>query len=303
METLWSFCHDAFSAEPQKVKKFSQSTENIFRGTLMRIFLSLILLASPVFSAELLNVGGKVMMVDFTSKRVELDVPANRGIEADSRVCLQGRGEVKQSLDLKCGKILSVADRTVLVEITKGGLTFQLGEVVNVITENKAPVEQRMIASYYDNLTGQAPARSGVAAGMSFGFNYFFPSVHLEYAVSHQVTLGVLGLLGDSQSNNRRSKTYGGLLGLTVYTPQPTLGLHFEFLVGAYNSTVTIATIEESTSSIVGAGLVGWKGFLSDQIHYRVSGGAQYVANQKRTQLLDFSSVLPFFRAEVGFSL
>lgn len=269
----------------------------------MKIVFSLIMLAIPSFGAELLNVGGKVMMVDFGTKRVELNVPAYRGIEAESRVCLQGRGEVKQSLDLKCGKILSADQQTVLVEITKGGLTFQLGEVVSVITENKAPMEQRMIASYYDNLTGQAPARSGVSAGMTFGLTYFFPSVHLEYAVSHQVTLGVMGLLGDSQSNNRRSQTYGGLLGVTVYMPQPTLGLHFEFLVGAYRSTVTIATLEEATSSIVGAGVVGWKGYLSEQIHYRVSAGAQYVANQTNPQLLDFSNLLPFFRAEVGFSL
>ena len=269
----------------------------------MKYLFSFLVLISPSFGAELLNVGGKVMMVDFGAKRVELQVAAYKGIEADTRVCLQGRGEVKQAMDLKCGKILSVDEQNVLVEITKGGLTFQLGEVVNVITENKAPVEQRMIASYYDSMTGQAPARSGVSAGMSFGLTYFFPSVHLELALSHQVTLGILGLLGDSQSNNRRSQTYGGLVGVTFYTPQPTLGLHFEFLVGTYQSTVTIATIEESTSSLVGAGLVGWKGHLSEQIHWRASAGAQYVSNQSNPQLLDFSSVLPFFRAEVGFSL
>ncbi|NBT59291.1 hypothetical protein EBT16_10965, partial [bacterium] len=156
--------------------------------------------------------------------------------------------------------------------------------------------------SYYDSMTGQLPARSGVAGGMTFGLNYFFPSVHVEFAVSHAVSLGITGVYGDSQANNTRNKTYGGLLGLTIYTPQPALGLNFELLAGVYKSEASFGVIKEEVESIMGAALIGWKGYFSEQFHYRVNAGAQYVSNQTKASLLDFSSVLPFFRAEIGVS-
>ncbi|MFM8268918.1 MAG: hypothetical protein ACKN9V_01925, partial [Pseudomonadota bacterium] len=232
----------------------------------------------------------------------ELWVPAYRGIASETRVCLQGKTETKQILDLKCGKVLSVDKQNVLVEVTKGGLNFQLGEMVTVLTENRAIGEERMVASYYDALSGQMPARTGVAAGMTFGLNYFFPSVHFEFAVSPAVTLGLLGIYGDSQSNNSRNKTYGGLASVTYYTPQPSLGLNFELLFGGYNSNVSYGVVGEEVTSIAVAGLVGWKGYLSEQFHYRLNAGAQYVSNRKTPQYLDFASVLPFFRVEVGVS-
>jgi hypothetical protein len=265
----------------------------------------LFLLLTAAFSAhavDILNVSGKVMVVDFTSKRVELIVPNYRGVASDTRVCLQGKTQTKQILDLKCGKIVSVDKQRVLVEVTKGGLEFKLGEIVTVLTENHSVGQERMLASYYDNLTGQMPARTGLAAGMTFGLNYFFPSVHLEFAVSPSVTLGVLGIYGDSQSNNSRNKTYGGLASVTYYTPQPSLGLNFELLFGAYNSNVSYGAVGEEITSIAVAGLVGWKGYLSEQFHYRLNLGAQYISNQTTPKYLDFANVLPFFRAEVGVS-
>lgn len=265
----------------------------------------LFLVLTVSFSAlavDILNVSGKVMVVDFTSKRVELFVPAYKGIAPETRVCLQGKTQTKQILDLKCGKVASVDKQKVLVDITKGGLTFKLGEIVTVLTENRALGEERMLASYYDALTGQMPARTGLATGMTFGLNYFFPSVHLEVAVSPSVTLGVLGVYGDSQSNNSRNKTYGGLVSVTYYTPQPSLGLNFELLLGAYNSNISYGAVGEEVTSIAGALLIGWKGYFSEQFHYRLNAGAQYVSNQKTAQYLDFSNVLPFFRAEVGVS-
>jgi hypothetical protein len=90
----------------------------------------LFLLLTAAFSAhavDILNVSGKVMVVDFTAKRVELIVPNYRGVASDTRVCLQGKTQTKQILDLKCGKIVSVDKQRVLVEVTKGGLEFQLG--------------------------------------------------------------------------------------------------------------------------------------------------------------------------------
>ncbi|NBV50061.1 hypothetical protein EBR78_02440 [bacterium] len=269
----------------------------------MKYALLFLLGSVHLYGAELLNVKGKVMEVDFGAKRVELYVPAYRGISPETRVCLQGSTDKKQVLDLKCGKVLSVNQQKVQVEVTKGGLSFALGEFVNMITENRSNAQDRMIASYYDNLSGQTPSRSGLAAGMTFGLTYFFPSVHLELALSHAVTLGVTGIYGDAQSNNTRNKTYGGLLGLTYYTAQPALGLHFEVLAGMYNSQVTFTgSVSEKIDSLVGAALVGWKGYLSEQFHYRVNAGAQYVSNQRTPQFLDFSNVLPFFRAEVGVS-
>jgi len=270
----------------------------------MKHFLFLLVFCSiGSFAVELLNVGGKIMVVDYGSRQVELYVPSYRGVAENSRVCLQGKTSTKQVLDLKCGKVLTVDRQRVLVQVNKGGLNFRLGEVVNVLTENNFTGSERMLASYYDSLTGQMPARSGLAAGMSFGLNYFFPSVHAELAVSHAVTLGVTGIYGDSQSNNTRNKTYGGLLGVTYYTPQPALGLNFEFLVGAYHSDVVFGPgVGEQITSIVAAGLIGWKGYFSETFHYRASAGAQYIANQDNPQYLDFSNVLPFFRAEIGVS-
>lgn len=266
-----------------------------------QIFL-LLTLAFAAQAVDILNVSGKVMVVDFTTKRVELLVPAYKGIAADTRVCLQGKTQTKQILDLKCGKVVSVNQQNVWVEINKGGLTFQLGETVNVLTENRSVGQERMLASYYDVTSGQMPARTGLAAGMTFGLNYFFPSVHLEVAVSPSVTIGALGIYGDSQSNNSRNKTYGGMLSLAYYLPQPAVGLNFELLLGAYNSNVNYGVVSEEITSIAGAALVGWKGYLSDQFHYRLNAGAQYVSNQQTPKYLDFANVLPFFRAEVGFS-
>lgn len=263
------------------------------------------LLASLVtvsYAAEVVNVSGKVMLVDFNQKRVELFVPAYKGLTAGSRVCLQGKTEVKQHMDLKCGKLLSVDKQKTVVEVAKGGMTFQLGQVISVLSENKMVGEERMIASYYDSMTGQMPARNGLAAGMTFGLNYFFPSVHLEFATSPSVTFGVLGVYGDSQSNNTRNKTYGGLFSFTYYAPQPSLGLNFELLGGAYSSLVEIGSSSETITSYVGAALLGWKGFLAENLHYRVSAGAQYVSNSTTPQFLNYSGVMPFFRAEVGVS-
>lgn len=263
----------------------------------------LVFLSAESFAVELLNVGGKIMVVDYGSKQVELYVPSYRGVAENSRVCLQGKTSTKQVLDLKCGKVLSVDKQRVLVQVNKGGLNFRLGEVVNMLTENNFTGNERMLASYYDSLTGQMPARSGLAAGMSFGLTYFFPSVHAELAVSHAVTLGVTGIYGDSQSNNSRNKTYGGMLGLTYYSPQPALGLNFELLLGAYRSDVVYGPgVGEEITSFMAAGLIGWKGYFSETFHYRASAGAQYVSNQEDPDYLDFANVLPFFRAEIGVS-
>jgi hypothetical protein len=276
--------------------------DRAFRKTHMRYLILSFLIAVTAQAADILNISGQVMMVDFTAKRVELNVPAFRGVSAESRVCLQGKTETKQILDLKCGKILSVDQEKVLVEITKGGLSFKLGEFVTVLTENRAVGEERMLASYYDVSSGQLVARSGVGAGMTFGLNYFFPSVQLELAVSRVATLGITGVYGDSQSNNSRQKTGGGLLSLTFYLPQPTLGLNFELIGGYYSSTVFIGTLAENTNSLMGAALMGWKGFMGRDFHYKVSAGAQYVSNQTEAKYLDFNNVLPFFRAQIGVS-
>jgi len=256
-----------------------------------------------LFAADILNVAGKVVVVDFTNKRVELEVPAYKGIASDTRVCLQGAGHVRQVLDLKCGKVLAVNEERVWVEITKGGLSFKLGEMVSVLTENKSPLSNRMVASYYDRVTGQLPSKSGIAGGMTFGLTYFFPSVHVELSLSPGWSLGVIGLYGDSQSNNSRNKTYGGLLDITYYAPQPTLGLHFDLLFGYYKSQINIGGLGvDDIDSIMGAALVGWKGYFSQELYYRINAGAQYVSNQQRPVSLDFANVLPFFRAEVGVS-
>ena len=263
--------------------------------------LVLILITTSVFAADILNVAGKVMVVDFTNKRVELEVPAYRGIASDTRVCLQGSGQLKQALDLKCGKVLSVDNEKVWVEINKGGLSFKLGEMVSVLTENKSPLGERMVASYYDRVTGEIPSKSSVAGGMTFGLTYFFPSVHVELSLAPNWSVSAVGLYGESQSNNSKNRTFGTLLGVTYYTPQPTLGLHFDFLLGYYNSQITIGSLMvDDVDSIMGAALVGWKGYLSQELYYRLNAGAQYISNQQSPNSLDFSSVLPFFRAEVG---
>ncbi|NBX93140.1 MAG: hypothetical protein EB078_07375 [Proteobacteria bacterium] len=267
----------------------------------MQKFLFLISMFMGVAQAgEILTVKGKVMLVDFSAKHVELTVPAYRLLTVGGKICLQGTTETKGVMDLKCGKVLAMYKDKALVEISKGGMSFQLGEFVSILTENKVASADRMIASYYDTTTGETPARSGIAAGMSFGLNYFFPSVHAEFEVSPAVTIGVVGIYGDSQSNNNRNKTYGGLLSVTYYTPQPTLGLNFEFLTGVYSSDIQIGTASEQITSIVGAALVGWKGYLSDQFFYRGSAGTQYVHNTQDASYLNFSGFFPYFRAEVG---
>jgi len=127
-------------------------------------------------------------------------------------------------------------------------------------------------------------SRFQVSGGARFASTYFFPSLHIEYAVVEKYSLGVLPFVGGKSTDGGfESQVFGVLVTANYFNRSYFKGLWLQGGVGYLSVSHTSATDSESSASVIVTGTAGYRERLLPHLTLGVAGGFQFarrVANR-----------------------
>ncbi len=135
----------------------------------------------------------------------------------------------------------------------------------------------------YDKVEGVTTPGWQLSGGISAGFTFFYPMVHLQKTIGSYVSLGLMPIYFKASGSTTSVGAFGGYLTFNYYGNEYFRGFWTQVGIGAYKFSASNSTLEEKATSIAVFSTVGWRGYWDLGLNVGVGAGLQYVQDPKFT--------------------
>ncbi len=174
--------------------------------------------------------------------------------------------------------------------------------LVTVTKQSRQPTSTEQLADTYNNLPKQTLS---LALGITAGFNYYYPDLHVQLALGRDVSIGLQPMFASYSNSSSGVTAFGSYLTATYYyTHAAFRGFMFEGGAGLFHINANTSTASSSQTAFGGKLTTGWRGHaLWDLgLDIGVEAGFQYVSSSTNVVNLSFSGFLPLISAYVAYS-
>jgi hypothetical protein len=145
-----------------------------------------------------------------------------------------------------------------------------------------------------------------VSLGLQAGFNYFYPVLHVQWALNDALSLGLMPVYFNCNLTDSSVSGFGGFVTLNYYyTHFPFRGFFVQGGVGFYSLSVNYVGGSEQMSPLATELSLQWRGkaYWGMPLDIGVGVGGQYLFPTNAPVSIGFSGILPMFTAYLGFSI
>ncbi len=239
-----------------------------------------------------------------TTSALLLSTESGEAFHEGDQVCAESEGKT-----LACGPVVKRVGSKIAMKITKlaRGAALSSGQTVGIRKMQRTPASQTA-ASAMLSMHQQHTASErnwALTLGGNAGLNYFYPMAHAEVDVGSQVTLGVMPLFFYQAGTSSQAVGFGGFLTAGYYFGRSTFeGLGVLGGAGAYSLGLTFEDTEETALALAGIALLQYRHqFGKSAWNVGLGAGIQYVLVSTDRIALNFSGLLPYFTAYIGWVL
>ncbi len=256
----------------------------------MKIFLLILIIGFSANAAEVLRLGAtqKVMAISHDS--------AGRWLAGD-KACV-----IQEGRELACGEVIKVTEEAAILRLEAPNQDIVRGDFVKRKQKLRRPsalinsIEVKPEASDHGNVN------FGITAGLSAGFNYFFPMVHFQYAPSTNFVIGAMPIYFRAATTDATVGAMGGFLTLNFFPKENFHGIWLQAGGGALSFTLTSATLVEKVNSPAGFATVGYRARFEENLTMGVAAGGQYIRDPAfESAELKSVNLQPLMLIDVGF--
>ena len=250
-------------------------------------------LSSAVFANPV-----KVLSVDARTRQITIAYDSvSRWSPSDELCVFRGRAKVT------CGTVTEASLSRVWIRVASRD-QVHVGDWVTLRPSSRAPAAESsedMIEKY-----NESPSND-ISAGLTAGFNYFFPMVAYQRKIGDNFALGLMPMYVNFDTSGSTVKAWGGFLTASYYyTHFPFRGLSFEAGGGFYSIQSQVGNnLGSNYTQPAGMAQVQWRGRASWELglDIGVGAGVQYLF-QPSTPIAqnNFSGLLPMFTLSLGYS-
>jgi len=197
-----------------------------------------------------------------------------------------------------CGRIAKIADNRMLLNLTDDGARrLRNGDYVVLNANNRVPaaIEAKVGLPRHDTVD--------IGLGVAGGFNYFYPTLKLGFALSRDISLGIEPLYVTFSQATTSVKLYGGFITVNYFfTPPVFRGFYLTGGAGVYSLSLADAGLTENVSPFAFEALLQWRGggHWSLGLDISLGAGVQYVPTTTVFLTTNFQGVLPLFTLTLG---
>jgi hypothetical protein len=143
----------------------------------------------------------------------------------------------------------------------------------------------------------------GNLSDLTVGFNYIYPTIHYQQAVSDHFTLGLMPIYLSTPTGTGTLTGLGGYLTLNYYGLEAFHGLWIQAGGGAYSLNTNVAGASYNYFSPAVVGTVGYRWYWESGLNFGFGVGVQYLFSSNPSGAsLDFSGLLPSIAMDIGFA-
>lgn len=259
-------------------------------------WIQLVLLFGVIGSTAFADDKVQVLSVDQHNKLVTVTYdPKMRWAPRDS-LCL-----FTQQKTTVCGTISTASQNELQIQAKDGEINFERGAWVTLRRLNRSNASlssTELIEQQTDSKTHD------IAIGIATGFNYFFPTLHLQQAVDKNISIGLMPLFVDYSVDTSNVTAWGAFATVSYYyTHFPFRGFYGTLGGGFYDIHASVGSSSESHTQGAAQATISWRGRASWELglDIGVSAGVQYVFPVQRTLTTDFSGLLPLLMVSLGY--
>lgn len=220
------------------------------------------------------------------------------------QVCAESEGKT-----LACGPIVKRVGNKVAMKIAKlaRGAALSSGQTVGLRKMQRTPASSTAASAMMSMRQQQSTSERtwALSVGGSAGFNYLYPMVHAELDLGGRFTLGAMPLFFYQAGTSSQAIGIGGFLTAGYYFG-PTTFQRLGVMMGAgvYSLGLTFEDVEETALAFAGVAQLQYRyQFGKSSWNAGVGAGIQYVLVSTDRIALNFSGLLPYFTAYVGWVL
>ncbi len=201
-----------------------------------------------------------------------------------------------------CGKITGLVKNAAVIFLKETNFAPNPGLEIAIRPSEKVPSSTASVSESFNKSSSLA---MGIAAGVTAGANYFYPSLHVQVVIAREWTLGLMPMFARSYNSTSSLTGVGGYLTASYYHTHSALrGLEFELGAGAFGLSGTTPTLTQNLLAPGVKATVGWRGrALWDLgLDLGVAAGIQYLWTPANSLQITFAGLLPLLNAYVGYS-
>lgn len=256
---------------------------------MFRLISLIMILCVGLEAAEVLRVGRSQKVIAISQDRVR---PFRKG----DRICVISEERV-------CGVILKAARRGAIVRLEKAGTFVSRGDLVELqggktrpsrrATRRSVPrppeavaappsrAVRRPSAKLLDSTQmsdgAKNPPSFNLSGGISAGFTYFYPMVHMQFGLSSYLSVGMMPLYYKASVEDSSVQAFGGMITLNYHGNEYFRGFWAQLAAGFQSFTATTLSSEESGSGLSVLATAGWRGYWDLGLNVGVGAGFQFV--------------------------
>lgn len=264
---------------------------------LFSIFFAVVALANFSYASKIVKVGPQTRYVITTDEFPPWALHEN--------ICL-----TNSNIILVCGIIQQKTSSHIGIKVTQKMHPLKEGDYVLIRKNSRrvaSVVGNEKVASSEEikkiNSSNSDDMFDGTV-GLVAGFNYFFPSLHLQMALSKEFSIGLLGAFVTGGGSNSVTGAGGFLTFDYFITHYAFRGLYLQGGIGLYNLTAQNLTASQTTTPPSIEVSIEWRGkaYWGLPFDIGVGIGGQYLIPGTRTIAYSFQYLMPWFTAFLGYS-
>lgn len=260
------------------------------------VLLAFVFLTNTTHAAKLLKA---------TTSALLMATESSESFEEGDQICAESEGKT-----LACGPVVKRVGNKMAMKIAKlaRGAALSSGQTVGLRKLQRTPASGGSAASAMMSMRQQNTTSErtwALSLGGSAGFNYLYPMVHAELDLGGRFTLGAMPLFFYQAGTSSAAVGIGGFLTGSYYFGRTTFqGLGVMMGAGVYSLGLTFEDVEETALAMAGIMQLQYRHqFGKSSWNAGVGAGIQYVLVSTDRIALNFSGLLPYFTAYVGWVL
>ena len=206
---------------------------------------------------------------------------------------------------LGCGTISGLSKDKAAVKISDKKSQFFAGDEVTIQKNLRSPATTETVAESLEATSSKYSL--DLALGLAAGFNYYYPTADIRFAVTRHWSLGLNPVFASYSNSTSDIKFYGAYLTVTnFYTHYTFKGFNFEGGVGLLNISASTTGVAETKVSPFAMKLTGgWRGraLVGAPVDLGVNLGFQYIFLENAPLDISFKKFLPLLSVFIAYNL
>jgi len=242
----------------------------------------------------------EILLVAQDGRNIAITHEDSRKWNVDETACVMRSGK-----QISCGKITKVSHKGAIVELDHAPEDLMVGETVQPRSNLRSPAAQITTERVY----GGESYLFDISGGLALNYNFFYPLLHVQIALSPNVALGIEPIFYKAASATTALSGLGGYATLNIYSQNYFRGFWVQLAGGMLqlNAETTDATLTiptDTAKTMIGMVTLGWRGYWDLGLNVGIGLGAQYIA-QPEFQVLQVDQhtpIQPIMVMDVGFN-